>query len=643
MTFASLKREWFKPADIIGTGSPSIPSDLSAFNRLVLAAGWRTDRARSRPAEGQGGGWEYHITLLPPDVQSRLLAATLVDRHAAPLDTRSKLLWQAFEALSQKGKDEAAARLAVVDRVDLVTKAIGRQAAIAAVASDCTMPVSTLYRWLKSANSVAKADRLAALAPQRKGRTATVECDPRAWDYLLADFLRPEQPCFEECFSRLQDAARENGFSPIPSAKTLKRRIERDVPRSVQVLARKGRNAAAQIYPHQTRDRSVFHAMEAVNADGHRFDVFVKYPDGTVGRPMMTAFQDLHSNMIVAHRLDRSENWTAVRLCLADMIESFGIPEHVIFDNGRHFASKWLTAGAKTRFRFKIRDDEPAGILTALGVQVHFTTPYHGQSKPIERAFKDLCEEIARHPSCNGAYTGNSPMAKPDNYGTKAIPIDTFEALVSAEIARHNAKVGRRTAVAKGRSFADVFRTSLETALVRHATEEQRRLFLLAAEGVTAHRITGEVSLGDNRYWAEPMAELAGRKLIVRFDPQNLMLPIAVYRMDGSFLCEAECIAATGFLDIDAAREHGRKRRLYLKGRRELLDLERRLTIDEAAAMLPEPAPMEPVKKKVVRLVAGARSSGNFEAWDGAGDFSAAVRQMQDGTVIPFRKEEGSL
>ena len=644
MTFAERKREWFRPAEILAAGSPTLPSDPSAFNRLVLEAGWRADRARSRQVEGgQGGGWEYHITLLPPDAQSRLLEAALVGVPDTAGDARSKLLWQAYEGLSQKAKDEAASRLQAVNRIDELAKSMGRRAAAAAVETETGVPFSTLYRWLKTAATVSRADRLAALAPQRKGRTATVECDPRAWDYLLADYLRPEQPCFEECFSRLSDAARENDWSPIPSAKTLKRRIERDVPRSVQVLARKGRHAAAQIFPHQTRDRSIFHAMEAVNADGHRFDVFVRWPDGTVGRPMMTAFQDLYSNMIVAHRLDRSENWTAVRLCLADMVESFGIPDHVVFDNGRHFASKWLTAGAKTRFRFKMRDDEPAGILTALGVQVHFTTPYHGQAKPIERAFRDLCEEIARHPKCAGAYTGNKPTAKPDNYGARAIAFDEFEKLVAAEIARHNAKANRRTAVAKGRSFADVFRESMEapTSLVRRATEEQRRLFLMAAENVTAHRITGELALGDNRYWAEPLAEIAGRKVIVRFDPQNLMLPIAVYRPDGSFLCEAECIAATGFLDIDAARDHARRKRTYLRSRRELLEMERRLTIDEAAAMLPEPAPMEPISPKVVRMVAGGRTPSNLEVWDGAEAFSAAVRQFQDGAVIPFRKEEG--
>ncbi|HOK71525.1 MAG TPA: hypothetical protein PLM83_08745, partial [Bacillota bacterium] len=35
--------------------------------------------------------------------------------------------------------------------------------------------------------------------------------------------------------------------------------------------------------------------------------------------------------------------------------------------------------------------------------EVHWTTPYHGQSKPIERAWKTLCEEVSKHPKFAGA------------------------------------------------------------------------------------------------------------------------------------------------------------------------------------------------------------------------------------------------
>src|SRR3546814_11919637 len=82
------------------------------------------------------------------------------------------------------------------------------------------------------------------------------------------------------------------------------------------------------------------------------------------------------------------------RLVFADLFQNWGIPKGLLADNGRAFASKWLTGGAKTRFRFKVRDEDPTGLLVALGVTIHWAKPYRGQSKPIERGFSDLCVAV---------------------------------------------------------------------------------------------------------------------------------------------------------------------------------------------------------------------------------------------------------
>ncbi|MGD9769763.1 MAG: transposase domain-containing protein, partial [Pseudolabrys sp.] len=363
-----------------------------------------------------------------------------------------------------------------------------RRAAVILVAKQEDFSASAIWTWLRAATAVHRTDRLAALAPRYVGRTTTADCDPRAWEFLKADYLRPEQPAFDACYRRLvEEAAPAHGWSPIPSEKTLRRRLQREVPHGVRVLKRQGAEAASRTYPHQVRNRKVLHAMEGVNADGHTFDVFVKWPDGSIGRPCLVAVQDVYSGMIVGHRVDRSESWPAVRLAFADAIESYGIPEHCWLDNGRAFASKMITGRMQSRYRFKVRDDEPMGLLTALNTRVHWVTPYHGQAKPIERAFGDLCESIAKHPFCAGAYTGNSPVAKPDNYGARAIPSGEFETFVAQQIARHNMRDGRNTDVARGRSFLAAFRESYEhpRTVVRRATVDQLRSLLLAAEGVT--------------------------------------------------------------------------------------------------------------------------------------------------------------
>jgi hypothetical protein len=433
---------------------------------------------------------------------------------------------------------------------------------------------------------VPREDWLPLLAPGYVGRTATAECSPEAWDCFKADVLRPEAPRLTACYERLKRAAAERGWT-VPSLITLKRRLVREVPRAARVLAREGAEALDRLYPAQRRDRSALSALEVVNADGHKFDVFVRWPDGTVSRPVAVVWQCIYSGMILSHRVGQTECAELVRLSCGDLVERYGIPRAAYLDNGRGFASKWITGRMAWRHRFKVKDEEPSGVLTQLGVEVHWVTPYRGQAKPIERAFLDFCNHIATHPAFAGAYTGNKPTAKPANYASKAVPLQRFLEVLESEVHAHNAQAGRRAAVCHGRSFMQTFGESYARAVVRKATSEQRRLWLLAAEGVRGDRVTGEVTLLGNRYWTEALVEHAGQRLTVRFDPQRLLEPIHVYRLDGRYVCSAECKAATGFEDVDAARAHARAKGDWKRAQKAALAAERRLGIDQVAELVP--------------------------------------------------------
>ncbi|KZL19052.1 transposase domain-containing protein [Pseudovibrio sp. Ad37] len=639
-------QEWFEVSELLGVQVSGWPETVMGMSRLIDREGWRNHAERCRERDGQGGGFEYHVSLLPASVQAKLLAQSgaikIKEKGAATSDA-----WANYERLSEKKKQDAKERLSVVARIDTMHRGgMSKTHAVAFVAMETGIAGSTLWNWEKLTHGYAREDWLAVLTPKNPGRTATAECDPRAYEMLKADYLRPEEPGFAACYRRMKEAADHHGWTPVPSAKTLKRRIERDVPAGAIMLSRKGKDAAKQLYPAQERDRSVFHAMEAVNADGHKFDVFVVWEDGSIGRPLMLALQDLHSGKMLSHRIQKSENKDAVRLAIGDMVESFGIPDSIYLDNGRSFASKWITGRMPTRFRFKVKDEDPSGILHTLGVTVHWTTPYSGQSKPIERAFRDLCEEIAKHPKCAGAYTGNNPMAKPENYGSKAIPIAEFEQHVAEQIVRHNTREGRRAGCCNGRSFEQTFRASLAdpSTIVRTASEAQRRLWLMAAEGVKSRKPSGEIHLNGNRYWAPAMNEQAGSKMIVRFDPDNLHNGIFVYRLDGSFVCAAECIEAVGFNDTNAAREHARKRNAYMKAMRETQRLEVSMGIDEVANLLPkiEKEQEEMPEQRVVKLAVGQdRPVPEGPAWDEDADksFGRAMAAMSNSSsrVVPFQ------
>jgi hypothetical protein len=305
--------------------------------------------------------------------------------------------------------------------------------------------------------------------------------------------------------------------------------------------------------------------------------------------------------MIVGWRLDRCENAYGFRLAFLDVVKNYGLPVTVYSDNTMAAAAKQNTAGSRWRHRFKIKSDDPIGLFAGLGVDIRFTKPAHGQSKPIERAFGDLSRYISKAPECEGAYTGNNPGNKPANYGSKVVPIATLIKVVEREIARFNEWTGRNGSTAQGRSYQDVFTESYEQAVIRKASPAEIRMWLLSSESVTCRQPDGHVELLKNRYWHERLVGLIGKKVVLRFDPDNLHQPVGVYRLDGSFICEAECHEDVGYDSVPAAKDHAAKMKRRNRAVKELAAAETELTMAELAAMQPEPpAPVAP-EARIVR------------------------------------------
>lgn len=615
-------QEWWSAAEFAALDLPGAPNTERGVQLAIERIGGN-DAARQwsdanplgiwRKRKGRGGGREYRMDVLPTDARKAL---TLRLRRAAEPEAREPRAaakearaageaWRWYDGLPDRRKAEAKRRMDALLAVrDLQQTGRPRDLAMMDVAAAQDVSLSTLYGWARLVAGLDRSDWLPALAPRHAGRVAEADIPGEAWQAFVADYLRDEKPTLTSCYRRLEALAKLQGWT-IPSVKTFGRRIEA-LPATMTVLAREGLEALRKLYPPQERDRSMFAALEAVNADGHTFDVFAKWLDGAVSRPVLVGFQDLYSGMILSWRIAESENAATVLAAFGDLVETWGIPGSAYLDNGRQFASKWFTGGTQNRYRFKIKETDPDGILTALGVDVHWTTPYSGQSKPIERAWRDFASDIAKHPKFAGAYTGNSPENKPESYGSRAVPIDVFERVVAECIAEHNSRIGRRSKVCGGRlSFAQAFAASYSETAIRRASPEQCRLWLLAAEGVKVRK-DASVHLQGNRYWHERLTDFIGHKMVLRFDPDRLHDGVHVYRLDGSYVVAAPVIEAAGFADVAAARDHARARKGWLKAQKEMLKAERRLSINDLAAMLPAAeAPEAPPAPKVIRPVFG--------------------------------------
>ncbi|WP_052730445.1 transposase domain-containing protein [Sphingomonas sp. SRS2] len=559
--------EWLSAAELAELSLPGLPrnkrqvSDLAAVERWAVRRGdYGLPLARKRV--GRGGGLEYHIDLLPAParqaLETKLALSSMPD--AANDAPQVEQAWDWFARQSEGVKAEAERRLAIILDIERAvesgaTKTIAIREAIVRWGGS----PATIHNWFAEIKSVALSDRLPFLAPRRVGGGKEVEIDANAWQILKSDYLRPEQPTFASCYYRLlEDYAAPRGME-LPHPRTLQRRLEKEVERSLKIAKRNGREALRRSVPAQSRTVKDLHAMKAVNIDGHMFDVFVRWPDGRVGRPVMVGIQDIYSRKLLAWRIGETENTLLTRLAFADLFDDWGIPLECVLDNGRAFASKAITGGAKSRYRFKIKDTDPTGVLTALGIRIHWALPYRGSSKPIERAWRDMCDDIAKHPAMSGAYTGNKPDAKPENYRERAIPLDEFAEHVRRRVAALNARAGRRSEAANGASFDAAFSASYETAPIGKATAEQMRLALLVAEDRSCDRHNGAVTLDGNRYWTPELHNFAGKKVTVRFDPDNLHGEIHIYRTTGEYVCAAPVIEATGFFDRAGATRRAKQ------------------------------------------------------------------------------------
>ncbi len=607
-------KNWFTAQEIADLALPGLAKVKRKVNERIEKEGWKaaldaSGMPMARPRKGsRGGGVEFHVSLLPAAAIAALVQRGVVyvspetntsksvpDLTGLPVPANdggsaaaSAQLWQWYDGQSDKVKAEAERRAMIVVNVDAY-KASGltASAAVKHSARQAGVSCSTLWNWLALIDGVPMGDRLPHLAPRLKGGGKCADVDPELWQALLSDYLRLSQPSWMSCYRRAERLAAATGLT-VPHHKTLWRKLLAEVPQAVITSNREGKEALRRMLPPQIRSVAELHAMELVNIDGHKADVFVRWPDGRIGRPTIVAIQDVYSRKFLSWRIAESEDMVTARLVFADLFAKWGIPKGLLSDNGRAFASKWLTGGAKTRFRFKIRDEDPTGVLTALGITVHWAKPYRGQSKPIERGFRDFCDAIAKHPAFEGAYTGNSPMAKPENYGHRAIDLETFCQVWDEGIAAHNAQTGRRTEMGGGqRSFDQIFADSYARSAVGQATQEQLRLALYAADQVSTDRKSGAVKVGGNSYWCAELGQLAGQKVTIRFDPENLMKPVHVYDRAGRFLVTAPIWQATGFQDMGAAKDRQRLEKQHQKAARAATDALNLLSAAELVDRLP--------------------------------------------------------
>lgn len=597
-------KEWFCAKELVAL--PDLPTTARRINTKAQREQWKSQK---RPV---GKGYEYHVTSLPMSAQAALAARSVDDKKSCSSKIKvtkvkqdTDLLWQRYDKAPQSMKDKAIISLNAINvAITLIHGGSKKTAAFELAAAQYSMHRSSLYRHYNEIKQYPTSDWLPALLPNYKGFVSTKEYSAEAWEFFKADYLRGDQPEIAACYSRLTRVAAENDWH-IPSLRTIERWTKSRIPKTSLVLMREGEHALAMLYPALQRTIADMYAGQWVNGDGYQHNVFVEWPDGTVNRPKTWFWQDVYSRKILSFRTDFSENTDTIRNSFGDIVEQYGIPTDVTIDNTRAAANKWLSGGVPTRYRFKVKEDDPIGLFPLLGCKVHWTSVIfgrgHGQAKPIERSFGvgGLGEYVDKHPAFTGAYTGPNTQAKPFNYGDRTIPLKDFLTVLNTEIIAWNAKEKRNTEAGKGiYSFDQAFNASYEKATIKKATAEQRRLWLLQAESIPVKK-DGTFTLqagaaiggGRNRYFNLDLIPHDRQKIVVRFDPQMLHESVHCYTLDGRYICQAEIFEAAGFGDTVVAREYNKARRNFVSANKEAAKSVTKMDALEIAAQMPS-APM---------------------------------------------------
>jgi putative transposase len=610
-------KDFYTAQELAALNLESLPNSKSNVIRWAKKGSWIT-----RKRAGRGGGVEYAFESLPKEVQDEIhiIAARAAAKAQAKAAKDSQpalvnkpneanylpeVIWSGWEDATAKQKARATEKVGGCFAVDdLVNTGMGVVEAIETVAADTDVSTGSLKRWYYKVRNFVRSDWLPILLGNyQPSKSRQADFDETAWEAFKADYLRLERPQMGTCYERLKLLATEHNWT-IPSLSSVKRKLEREVPMTQQVLLRQGEHKLFEMYPALIRSVESLEAMEWINGDGYQHNVFVRWHNGEIVRPKTWLWQDIRTRKILAYRTDLSENSDTIRLALMDVVSRYGIPRKLTIDNTRAAANKWMTGGVPNRYRFKVKEDDPMGIIPLLGIELFWTSVQfgtgHGQAKPIERAFSHggLGETVDKHPLLAGHHAGANVLDKPDNYhgGKDGASYEDFITALEQGIELWNNRVKRDTEICQGvYSFSQVFERDYANATVRRATSEQMRLLMLMSEAVTL-KPNGTFSLScggkvfgqKNRYEAVDLIGSTHKKVVVKFDPERLHDTVWVYSLDGRFLAEAVCTEKVAFGDKATGREHDKARKQYVKSEKAMAKAQQAMGIKELAELMPE-------------------------------------------------------
>jgi transposase InsO family protein len=387
--------------------------------------------------------------------------------------------------------------------------------------------MKTSYPRILDARKKYEAEGVSALTAKyghRAGETVTSDED---YQVFKSEYLSENRPSAQSCWTlTLGMARRLRGISAdgFPSVHAFMRRLEKEMPASSIYLARYGHSAWKRRYQNYVeRDYSLVRAGESWVSDHAQIDVAVRYEKSAKPVfPWVCAWIDFKTEMWLGWVL-YCGNPNSDRIFQAFYLaaDAYGLPQDIIIDNGKDYRSKDFAGG---RRKIKIEVDEPktTAMVSMLDITPHFALPYNAQTKPIERNFLKIKENLSRH--CVG-FRGGNVVERPEKLldeikADKILNFEEFKEVFDFYIREVLVKMPAHGKKHNGLSPSRLFDQGFTEK--REVSKDALKLFCTrTAQPSSITRNGVRDSEFQVTYWAEWMSAQKGRFVYLRRDIED--------------------------------------------------------------------------------------------------------------------------
>lgn len=407
-------------------------------------------------------------------------------------------------------------------------------------------------------------------ADRGKARAA----DEKVIARVKAQYLKPHRPAAKDVWREISKDF-EMSAAPAPSYSFILRIIE-TIPPDLIARFRYGERYFDDKFAYYTERRKPGWPREWADGDHHAWDRPVIFRDGSIGRPWLTATRDICTLEILGFSVnaDQTAGKYSNRLTIGHVIRQSILPKN---------DPLWPSCGVFKNFLHDLGKDFRSGYVRAacldLGIQPRPTRGYHGKSKPIERWFGVMEQQLKHLPG----YIGNKPENNPERQRIGAsrtweemrkdlMTIDQLETELRKWIvtvyhhAESRALHGLSPMAALQRHIDDGWTPTIPSEraldlLLMDRLDRKGKCPVVQRAGIQAFGTKSTARF----FKARELVELIGQEVQVRYDPDNIG-EIYVYK-DDRFICVAKNEELIGFgatrADLEREREikrHQRKR-----------------------------------------------------------------------------------